>query len=109
MVVGYPHAPATGRRLARDGDVAAEVDQHAYRERRRHTCGCAVRGERLGGGAEVELDSLGNAHAPARVVDLERAPAWRGRDPDPHRRALAHLGEVAVVAGKSQQTADGGV
>ena len=66
--------PAWG--LAGDGDVAAQADQDATAGTGRDTGGGAVRGPRLGGGAQVEPEPGGQGQGPAVQANL--APARYG-------------------------------
>src|SRR5207302_10588865 len=89
----------------------AERDQHAAPGSLGRAACRAIRGERLGRRAEVELDARGDADHPVARVDLDPAPA-RGRL-EPCAKALAvprpDADERAVVAGEPKGPADGRV
>ena len=105
MVVGHVYVPAAGWGLTRDGDVAAEADQHATaRHDVRRSFGGEVRGEGFAGRAEVELDPARDDDGASRLAEANRPPT---RDPvrdEIHRHAVAGDGsEIGVVAGQSHR------
>ena len=102
VVVGDADGPARRRRRPRDGDVAAERDQHA----RAVTCGGrpggSVRRPGLRGRAEVELEPAGDVSSSrSRSSSMSRQVARRGATgPQRPRAACADERERPVVAGR---------
>ena len=90
MVVGDEDRPAALGRRPRDGEVAAEVDEDAGSRSRGTRLRGAVGGERLGRGAEVDLDAGGHADTPVLVVDLDAPPARGRNELDVHGLAAGH-------------------
>ena len=114
-VVGHPTvvAQADGEPLGGgpgDRHVTAEGDEDATSALAVDPGGDAVGGQGLGGGAEVEDDTLGDAEGGRRHVDLHGAPAGHGpRTRQSAGHARRHPREVAVVADPLHGPADGGV
>ena len=109
MVVGDPDRPALGGRRARDGDVAAEVDEHGRAPGRRGgRRGRAIGGQRLRGGAEVQAHASRDPHHAARRIDRHRPPARHPGGDEPGR-PVADGREVPVVAGEDERLADRGI
>ena len=76
VVVGDPHRPAAVGGRTRDGDVAAEGDEHAGADRPCDRRRRAVGGERLRSRAEIELDAVRDANRPTA---LGRGRPWSSR------------------------------
>ena len=110
MVVGDPDRPAGGGRRARDGDVAAEVDEHA------RALGCRGRPPRPRGRQPAPSRwrrGRGSRRAGIRTTprasstDTALQPATRrGDEPG---RPVADGREVAVVAGEDERLPDRGI
>ena len=104
----HPDPPAAVWWLTGDRDVPAQAHQHSAAQRAGQPGGRAVRGPRLGGGAEVQAHPGGQGEQPARLVEAHLAPAGRGPHGQPDRRPVGrHQREVAVVADGGEGIADG--
>jgi hypothetical protein len=106
-----------GWRRPGHGGVAAQADQDAAAEAAGDFGRRAVGRPALDGRAEVELDAGRDRQLPGRDVDRDRAPARDHPDADggraryrrPRCRDRLELREVAVVAERRHDRADGGV
>src|SRR5579862_2072514 len=90
MVVGNPDRPAALRRGSRDGNVAAERNEHTARGELGSRSGDAVCRERLRGRAEVELDPRRHANLTSVLVELDRTPVPRRLERGLDEPTLAH-------------------
>ena len=99
-----PAGAAPPRRRRRRGSRARPPPVRARRARRG-----AIGREGLRGRAEIELDASRDAHRAALLVHLDRPPARRRDEPSTRRGRARELGEVAVVAGQAQRSADRGI
>src|SRR5581483_6977289 len=114
LVVDDPHPPTALRSLPGDGDVPAEIDQHAAADCVVDARGGAVGCQRLGRGAEVQDQPGRHARQIPRPVELDFPPTGdrAGGDGGTCTRAGAvtcQLGEIAVVAELDQGRATGRV
>ena len=95
---------------APDPDVAAQVDQHPAAQFGRDGRRGPVRGQRLGGGAQVEHRPGGHPHLAERRVELHAEPARSGGGRLAQRGSVPPgPGEVPVVAEADQRGPAGGV
>ncbi len=114
-----PDAPPTigavGVRVRTGGrQVAAELDQYPDAVPGGQLAGGPVGGPRLRGRAEVERAAARHGQQSRGAIQADRAPAGaRPYGPGPDRRdpgaALAHGGDVAVVADAFHRAAEGGI
>ncbi len=104
------NGPAALGRRTRDCAVAAQIDDDAGVRLGRDPARGAIGSERLGGGAQIELDPAGDSDARTEAIDVDRAPPGRALDVNSQRAAVGgDAREVAVVAEQAQRAADGGV
>ena len=107
VVVGDPNGPSARRRWSGHRDVAAQADQHARSRGLGRGPGRPIGAQRLGGGAQVELDPLGDPHGRGRAVGPHQSPAGHRPHGDANGWAGGmDPGEVAVVAQHPQRGAD---
>ena len=110
MALGDAYGPAPARRCPGDGDVAAEVHQHARRRAAaQRTPSRTVGGECLGRGAEVEADTGRHADGPRTAIDLDDVPAAHATGAQPADARAPDLGEVAVIARELERASHGGI
>lgn len=111
VIVCDADGPAGRRRLARNGDVAAERDENAGAAELGREPGAAVGGERLRGGAEIELDTRRESDRAGPRIDADDPPPGHAFEPGTERVRVA-LGDDAerrVVPGEAERPADGRV
>src|SRR5258708_4580943 len=100
--------PAAGRRLAREGDVTAQVDQYPAAGGGRGPGRGPVGGQRLGGRAEIQQNARGEPDGLPLGVELHQPPARRGRGrPGPRAGGGAGLGKIPGIAPRDQIPAAG--
>src|SRR5207302_168238 len=100
--------PALAAR-SRDGEIAAELDEHGGAVTGTEGARRKVGGPRLRRGAQIELGTQRDGQQPGVAIDADVLPSRAGEAWRDGRTVRGHVRDVAVVAELAHAPADGGV